>query len=240
MSKLWMPRTLRRIGQVLRFGFPLLVALALVIPTGCGGGDDAPDEPVPLAQRVVTAEDAPGSKPDPVEKRQMTVEFDEFVDVLHEVAIDPDTEEMTDVFSEAGFEGAIIDTRFYGATHSPEAPHINSSVIQLESDAGAANVLEWIESDSMKPCPTTCAVKISEFDMDGVPDAWGVRRSASAEDIEAVGTADDRPFESYGIGFTDGSFVYTVDLHGPPGSVSEEQAENIARSLYERISDLPS
>jgi hypothetical protein len=224
-----------------RFAIALLGALALVASAGCGGGEDAaPDEPVPLEQRVVSAEDAPGSKPDPVETGSMTVEFDEFIDFLGEVAVDPDTEEMTDVFREAGFEGAITDTRFFGATHSPDAPHVNSSAIQLQSDEGAASALEWLEDDSMKPCPTTCAVKIGEFDVDGVPDAWGVRRSASAEDIEAVGTPDDRPFESYGIGFTDGSFVYTLDLHGPPGSVSEERASNIARTLYERISDLPS
>jgi hypothetical protein len=222
-----------------RFAIPLLAALALVASAGCGGDDDAaPVEPVPLEQRVVSAEDAPGSKPDPVEEGQMTVDFDEFIGALGELAVDPDTAEMTEVFEEAGFEAAITDTRFFSATHSPDAPHVNSSVIQVQSDDGAASALEWLEADSMKPCPTTCAVKISEFDVDGAPDAWGVRRSANAEDIEAVGTAGDRPFESYGIGFTDGSFVYTLDLHGPPGSVSEEQAEDIARSLYERISDL--
>lgn len=223
----------------MRFAIPLLASLALVASAGCGGGDDtAQEEPAALEQRIVTEADAPGSKPDPVEKRQMTLDFDEFIDVLGEVAIDPDTEEMTDVFRQAGFEGAIIDTRFFGATHRPGTPHIVSSVIQLQSEEGAANALEWIEADSVKPCPKTCAVKISEFDVDGVPDARGVRRSASAEDIEAVGAADDRPFESYGIGFADGSFVYTLDLHGAPGSVSEEQASNIAHSLYERISDL--
>jgi hypothetical protein len=92
----------------------------------------------------------------------------------------------------------------------------------------------------MKPCPRTCANQISEFDVNGVPDAWGVRRSQSAEDIEAVGAEGDVPFDSYGMGFTDGSLVYTLDLHGPPGSVSEEQALDIARALYERIVDLPS
>ena len=57
-------------------------------------------------------------------------------------------------------------------------------MIRLQSEEGAANALEWIEADSVKPCPKTCAVKISEFDVDDVPDARGVRRSASAEDIE--------------------------------------------------------
>ena len=50
------------------------------------------------------------------------------------------------------------------------------------------------------------------------PDARGVHRIATAEDIERVGTEDERPSESYWVGFTDGAIVYTVDLFGPPGS----------------------
>ena len=42
---------------------------------------------------------------------------------------------------------------------------------------------------------------------------------------------DERPFDGYWVGFTDGSFVYTVDLHGPPGSVTEEQALKIAQRV---------
>jgi hypothetical protein len=224
-----------------RFAISLLAVLALLTSAGCGGEDDAaPVEPAALEERVVTAEDAPGSKPDPVEKRKTTEDFDEFSDFLHEVAIDPDTEEVTDVFMEAGFMGAITDTRFYGETHSPDAPHIVSSVIQLQSEEGAGDALGWFQADSLKPCPRTCAVQISEFDVDGLPDAWGVHRSASVEDIEAVGVEGDRPFDSYGVGFTDGPFVYILDLHGPPGSVSEDEALEIANSLYERVVDLPS
>ena len=82
----------------------------------------------------------------------------------------------------------------------------------------------------------SCAVQRSEFDVGDIPGARGIHRSATAEDIERVGTADERPFDSYWVGFTDGSFVYTVDLHGPPGSVSEEEALEIAGTYYERLS----
>ena len=81
----------------------------------------------------------------------------------------------------------------------------------------------------------SCAVQISTFDVDDIPDARGVHRIATAEDIERVGTADQRPFDSYWVGFTNGAFVYTVDLHGPPGSVSEEQALDIASAYYDRL-----
>jgi hypothetical protein len=210
--------------------------LALVTFVGCSGDDDAESaDPVPLTQRVLTAEDAPGSKPDPVEKPQATADFDEFIVVLGDMSVDPDIAEMTGVFEEAGFEGARTETRFYGETHAPTAPHVHSSVIQLQSEEGATSALDWLETDTRKPCPMSCAVQRSEFDVDDIPGARGIHLSATAEDIERVGTEDERPFDGYWVGFTDGSSVYTVDLHGAPGSVSEEQALEIANAYYERV-----
>ena len=56
----------------------------------------------------------------------------------------------------------------------------------------------------------SCAVQISTFDVDDIADARGVRRIATAEDIERLGTTDQQPFESYWVGFTEGS----IRLHG--------------------------
>jgi hypothetical protein len=39
--------------------------------------------------------------------------------------------------------------------------------------------------------------------------------------------------------FTDGPFVYSVDLSGPPGSAIEEQAEEIAGALHDRVQGAP-
>jgi hypothetical protein len=220
-----------------RVAIPLIVALAAVALVACGGGDDEAAAPVPLAQRFVTAEDAPGWKPDPVEKGQTTEDFDEFIAALSEAAVDPDQEEMTTVFQEAGFKSGGVDVRFFGETHTFTAPHVFSSFIELESEAGATSALDWLETDSRKPCPMSCAVQISTFDVDDIADARGVHRLATAEDIERVGTADERPFDSYWVGFTNGAFVYTMDLHGPPGSVSEEQALDIASAYYDRLTD---
>ena len=219
----------------MRFAIPLLVALTAVALVACGGGDDETAAPVPLAQRFLTAEDAPGTKPDPVEARQTTMDFDEFIARLGELAVDPDNEEMTTVFQEAGFKGGGTDARFFGETHMFTAPHVFSSFIELESEDGATSALDWLETDSRKPCPMSCAVQISTFDVDDIADARGVHRIATAEDIERVGTADQQPFDSYWVGFTNGAFVYTVDVHGPPGSVSEEQALDIASAYYDRL-----
>ena len=220
----------------MRYAIPLLAALAMITLAGCTGEDDEAAAPVPLEQRFLTAEEVPATKPDPDETRRTTVDLDEFVAAFSEGAIDPDPEEMTTVFDEAGFKGAGVDTRFFGETHTPGvSPHVVSSFVELGSEDGATSALDWLETDSRKPCPMSCAAQISTFDVDDIADARGVSRVATAEDIERVGTADEQPFESYWVGFTNGAFVYTVDLFGPPGSVSEEQALDIARAYYDRL-----
>jgi hypothetical protein len=215
-----------------RFAIRLLVPLTAVALVACGGGDDAP---VPLAQRFPTAADAPGTKPDPVEKGETAGDLDEFIVSFSQALIDPDEGELTTVFQEAGFKRAGLDVRFYGDTHSPTAPHLFSWFIELDSEDGARSALDWVEADSMKPCPRSCAVRVSSFDVDGIPDARGVHRIATAEDIEAAGTEDQQPSDDYWVGFTVGTVVYTVALQGPPGSVSEEQAQGIASAYYDRL-----
>ena len=217
----------------MRFAIPLLVALTVAL--GACGGDDEPAAPLPLAQRFVTAEDAPGSKPDPVEKRQTTADFDGFILALSDILVDPDVKEMNEVFQEADFKRAGADARFFGKAHSPTGPHVFSASIELGSEDGATRALDFLQADSKKPCPMSCAVQISTFDVDDIENARGVRRFATAEDIERAGTKDERPIDSYWIGFTEGSLVYTVDLQGPPGSVSEERAQEIAGAYYHRL-----
>jgi hypothetical protein len=207
----------------------------MIALVACGGDDEETAAPVPPAQRFVTEEDAPGSKPDPVETGETFADFDAFVAELHELVIDPDDPEINTVFQEGGFKGAGVDPRFFGETHTDTAPHVVSSFIELESEEAATNALGWLEADSKKPCPGSCALQVSDFEVDGIADAFGVRRLSTAEDIEEAGAEDQVPLDSYLVGFTDGAFVYTMDLHGPPGSVSEEQALEIAHAYHERL-----
>ena len=236
-----------RAGVAARFAIPLLVALMAVSLVACDSGDGGAASPapqssgaastVPLAERFLTAADAPGTKPDPVEKRQMTADFDEFKSSLDELAVDPDEAEVTSVF-QAGFKGAGTDARFYGTTHSQTSPHVFSSLIELDSEEAAKGALDWLEADSLKPCPMSCAVQWSSFDVDDIPDGRGVHRLATAQMIKTAGTADEHPFDSYWVGFTEGSTVYSVDVHGPPGSVTEQQALTIASAYYERLAGM--
>jgi hypothetical protein len=228
-----------RFGLIaVRFALAVLAGLPLTVLVACGsedGGEKA--TPVTLSEQMLKAEDAPGSKPDPVEKREMTVKFDEFIQGLGELSVDADTKEMTAVFKTAGFKGAGTETRFYGEEHTftPPLPHVFGSAIQLESEEGATSALDWLEADIQKPCPQSCAVQVSEFDVDDIPAGRGTLRSATAEDIKRLGTPDEQPFSGYWVGFTNGSSVYTVFLQGPPGSVSEEQALTIASAYYDRL-----
>ena len=161
-----------------------------------------------------------------------------FISALSDSSIDPDTDEMTTVFDDAAFVSAGQDARFFGETHSPETSvHVFSSFIEFGSDDAATSSLDWLETDQMKPCPMSCAVQRSSFEVDDIPDARGVHRVATAEDIERVGTQDERPQDDYWIGFAVGPIVYTVVLHGHavPGTVSEDQAQQIASAYYDRL-----
>lgn len=213
----------------MRFAARLLVPLTTVALIACGA------EPVPVAERFPTAAEAPDTKPDPVEKRQIADDFDEFLVALTPALMDPDRDEMTTAFQEADFIRAGVDFRFFGETHSPEAPHLISWFIELDSEDAASSARDWLEADTRKPCPHSCATRVNSFNVEGIPDARGVHRIATAEDIEAAGFENEVPNDSYWVGFTIGSIVYTVDLHGPPGSVSQEQALAIASTYYGRL-----
>lgn len=213
----------------MRLAIRLLVPLSMVALVACGA------EPAPVSERFPTADEAPGTKPDPDEPRETTDDYDDFLVALRPALIEPDREEMARVFKEADFTRAGVDFRLYGETHSPETPHLISWFIELGSEEAATGALDWIEADTMTPCPHSCATRISNFDVESIPDARGVHRIATAEAIEAAGNADEHPNDSYWIGFTIGSVFYALYLQGPPGTVSEKQAQTIATTFYERL-----
>jgi hypothetical protein len=222
---------------------PLLVVLATAAAlalAACGGNDDDA-APLALEQRVASAQDAPDSKPDPVEKRITAQSTRQFIERMGDAFINPTQEDRTE-FEESGFLRAIRDTRFIpetpGGPHTPEAPHIFTLVSQFESEDGAETGLDLGHRDSLRPCPERCAQQVSEFDVDGVPDAFGVRRYATAESLEETGE-EGEPHDSYEIHFADGPFAYRITLSGGIGEVSEEELEEIARRLYERVAGAP-
>jgi hypothetical protein len=194
--------------------------------------------PLALAQRVVTEEDAPDSKPDPVEMRQTAADEQEFIEKMGDAFINPSEEDRKSLET-VGFVQAINDTRYFGETHSRDDAHTFSVVVQLDSPDGAKEMADFFHTDSLRPCPESCAFSVSEFDVDGIPGATGVRRFASEEAVKTAGTSDERPYDSYAIVFADGDFAYNIDYGGPPGTTSEDKAVEIAQNLYDRVHGRP-
>ena len=222
-----------------RLGILLSAVLVLGL-AACGGGSGEATSTGPLAldQRVVTEEDAPDSKPDPVEKRQTAADEQEFSDKMGDAFINPTAQETKDLQT-VGFVQAIRDTRYFGDTHSRDDAHTFSLVVQLDSPDGAKEMADFFHTDSLRPCPESCAFSVSEFNVDGIPGATGVRRYASEEAVKTAGTSENRPYDSYAIFFADGDFAYNIDLGGPPGTTSEDKAVEIAQNLYDRVHGRP-
>jgi hypothetical protein len=218
-------------------GLVLLLSAVVVLGiAACDGGSSEPTSTGPLAldQRVVTEEDASDSKPDPVETGVTVSTPDEFIDQLGDSFINPSPEDVAALKS-AGFVQAIGDM----TSHSRSNPHIRTTVMQFQAAEGAKTAKDIEHEDNLRPCPENCATSTEEFDVDEIPGALGSRRYATQENIDATGAADVNPYDEYQIVFTDGFFAYRVRLHGSPGSVSEDQAKDIAQNLYDRIHGRP-
>ena len=220
-------------------GFFVTAVIALSA-AACGGEDAA--APLALEQRVSGEADAPGSQADPVET-PITVTGIEDVRSLPDGLFSPEEEDVT-AMEEAGFVSALVDTRFFpsepGAEHVGDEAHVARLVMQFASEEEAADMAGLLHDDGLEPCPGSCAVDISEFEVDDIPDAQGGARIQTAEDLEATGAEGD-PFSAYSISFADGPFAYKVTLFafGPPGRVSQEQLGEIAKRQAERVEGAP-
>jgi hypothetical protein len=217
-----------------RTGCLALILAAVLGLAACGGGDEA--DPLALEQRFIQAGDAPGYEPDPVEGGKYTWgNADDFVDQAHDRLISATTAEAKTFLTEAGFVRGIGGTRFLPGSdgeHSRSDPHVRVDVLQFESDEGARDAVDWFHEDGLQPCPGNCAVRISEFEVDGIPDAKGVRR-AQGEGGE--------PFDAYDIWFADGPFAYFVgtSAHPPGDATTEAVTEAIAKRIYDRVEGAP-
>jgi hypothetical protein len=216
----------------------LVVTAVIALGAAACGGEDA--APVALEQRVSGEADAPGSQPDPVET-PIAVTGIEDVRSLPDGLFSPEEEDVS-AMEEAGFASALVDTRFFpnepGAEHVGDEPHVGTLVMQFASEEGAADIADVLHDDGLEPCPGTCAADSSEFEVDDIPDARGVARITTAKRLEATGE-QGVPFAVYKITFADGPFAYEVDMFGLPDKVSRQQAEEIAKTLYERVRGSP-
>jgi hypothetical protein len=211
-------------------GVALAIAAAAIV--ACSS------EPLALEQRVVSEADAPGSLPDPVETRQNASSLDELAAWQDMPAAEIDPSKL----EEAGFVSAIHETRFFpetpGGPHTRDAAHVRILVVQFDSERGARTGLDILHENALQPCPGSCAARIEPFDVSGVPNAKGVQRPVTAERLQETGE-EGEPTDSFTITFADGQYVYQVEGFGPPGSITEQQVEDIAKKLHDRVAGAP-
>jgi hypothetical protein len=211
-------------------GVALAIAAAAIV--ACSA------EPVALEQRVLSEADVPGSLPDPVETGQTASSLDEFSAWQDMPAAEIDPSKL----EEAGFVSAIHETRFFpetpGGPHTRDAPHVRLLVVQFDSEGGARTGLDILHENALQPCPGSCAARIEPFDVSGVPNAKGVQRPVTAERLQETGE-EGEPTDSFTITFADGQYVYQLEGFGPPGSITEQQVEDIAKKLHDRVAGAP-
>lgn len=201
------------------------------------GNDAASGAQLTLEQRIASGTDAPETEADPVETPRRASGPDEFLSTMDDMFGNATAAEKQR-FAE-GLVSALQSARFYpddpGGEHSPELPHLVTFVAEYETEDGAQSAAKFLNEDAGRPCPEECATEAEAFEVDGVPDAMGLHRYATQEQIDELGT-DERAYDSYSISFASGTFAHWLDLFGAPGAVSEEQVEAIAQKLYGRVS----
>ena len=219
-----------------------MLTLAAMLGAAACGGDEA--APLTLEQRFFQAGDAPGYEPDPLEGGKHTWDgVDKFANQTSEQLIRATLVDFKKFLTEAGFVRGIGGTRFLpedNGEHDRDDPHVVIGVLQFESEEGARDAVDWFDEDSRQPCPGKCAITIAEFEVDGIPDAKGVRRFVTAKRLEQTGDEEAEPFDGYDIRFADGPFAYYVGTFGPPGEATTEAVtEAIAKRIYERVKGAP-
>jgi hypothetical protein len=203
----------------------ITAALAALVFAGCGGDDDG-TSPASLTGELLPASEFPGFK---VERE---FEWDNPIDFVVEGFHLPEATPPSDAveaFENAGFEAAAGEFLVKGEPF--QGPGAAVDVVQLGSDDDAREALDYVRSEALKqPCFAVCSVEAREFSVAGIPGAEGVQQTPLPEPPPDA----PPPFESFGVGFTDGSRLYLVSAEGGPGQVKKDEVLSAAEALYDR------
>lgn len=204
-----------------------LVCLSVAAPLLLAGRGE-PDKPLALSQRVWEPAEAPAAaRPG---KRQTTSDVATFVDQIQDTLVRTTPVEAEKILATAGFERAVA--REYEANGAGAV----SVAIQLRDTRAANSVLAWSNADALSPCPRECNIDITEFDVNDIPRARGVKR---LREPGAQGAGPGNPFESYEISFVDGRVLYVLRTEGAPSSADRNGLVHAATQLYGRVKGRP-
>jgi hypothetical protein len=202
-----------------------LAGLSVGALGGCGGDDDG-TSPASLTGELLPASEIPGFKV------VREFEWDNPIDFVGEGLHLPESTPPSDAveaFENTGFEAAAGEFLVKGEPF--QGPGAAVDVVQLGSDDDAREALDYVRSEALKqPCFAVCSVEGREFSVSGIPGAKGVELTPLPEPPPDA----PPPFESFSVGFTDGSRLYVVSLDGGPGQVEKGEAVSAAKALYDR------
>ncbi|MEK6328776.1 MAG: hypothetical protein AABM66_14815 [Actinomycetota bacterium] len=194
---------------------------------GCGG-DNNGTSPASLTGELLPASEVPGFK---VERE---FEWDNPIDFVVEGFHLPEATPPSDAveaFENAGFDAAAGEILVVAKGEPFQGPRAAVDVVQLGSDDQAREALDYVRSEALKqPCFAVCSVEGREFPVAGIPGAEGVQLTPLPDPPPGAGP----PFESFSVGFTDGSRLYLVSADGGPGQVKKGEVLSAAEALYDR------
>lgn len=216
-----------------RHGLLMAVLLAGVgLVAGCGGDDEESARPLTLEQRLPAESDVPNEYS--VKDRFTFEDVDSLTSEGLALPEEAAVAEARQVLTEAGYASGVgrVFSKNDDSTATGE-DFLVFMALRFESDSTARDVIEWIHDQDLKPCVGVCTIRISEFEVDGIPDALGVERVGGPHDKEA-----GRP-DRYLVYFSDGPVGYLVERAGPTGNPRRDEAIDAAEGLYERVKDAP-
>ena len=188
---------------------------------------------------MLSEADAPGSLPDPVETRQTASSLDELAAWQDMPAAEIDPSKL----EEAGFVSAIHETRFFPET--PGDPHTRDA--RSRSDPCCPVRLggrsAYRASTYCTRTPFSLArVAARRGSSRSTCPACPMRRACSApsrpSDCRKRVKRASLPTRSRSRSPTAGS-CYQLEGFGPPGSITEQQVEDIAKKLHDRVAGAP-
>jgi hypothetical protein len=203
----------------------LLVALSLVLVSGCGGGGNV--SATSLDPRLLPASFVPGFG------LERTLDWSNPIDLVGEgVALPQITHPSAGVeeFKSAHLKGAAGEVLQRGGGLNGSEIHIG--VAKFDSASDAAKVRSWMHGqDLQQPCFALCAFSPRSMKLSGVPNSAAVVQTAPLSP-PSVGRPGTGP-ANYRAEFTVGPYLYWVWFQGDSNAKTKSRFDSGLGRYYQ-------
>lgn len=242
-------------GKLALFG----VASLSIIASGCGGSSNSNTSPASLKSRLLPASAVPtgtaaqpsrppaGALPPGVPRsrvRRITppaagarfkveryFEWKDPIDVVAQGFALPEVTAPSQgvaVLKKAGFDAGAGEV----LTNGPFGPQLVVDAIKFNSAGGANEVRDWLHGqDLTQPCFSTCSEGVSNLSLASVPGS----KAAKQVPLSKLPRNSPPPFDHYAAEFTIGPYLYVVDIHGAPNTISQKLFEKGTKTYYDYV-----